>query len=132
MPHQSASQEVYMSTANDLRIPATLPYFREHRQQLGPITYAAAYLPHPDDNRHYVLVLRDSQCGQMQLSGVMPIGETSRVDLMQILVEAGFAHEAARTVLTHSVLRLRRAPSGTTWLEAATGLVTARKIASDA
>lgn len=114
-----------MSAADDLRVPAMLPYFREHRRLLGQITCASARIPDPDDTQHYVLVLRDNRCGQMRLSGLMPIEENARQDLMQILVEAGFADESASAVLTHSTIRLRRASSGTTWLELATDLASA-------
>ena len=111
-----------MSTTDDLRVPATLPYFRDHREQLGPVTCAAASIPDPDDARFYLLVVRDNRCGRMRLSGLMPIEEKARADLMQILVEAGFADELARAVLTHDTVRLRRSSTGTTCLELAMNL----------
>ena len=115
-----------MSTADSLRPPAMLPYFRDHRRQLGPITCAVANIPDPADTRYYLLVLRDDRCGQMRLCGLMPVEENARQELMQILVEAGFADESASAVLTHSTIRLRRGPDGMTWLELATDLAPAR------
>ena len=41
---------------------------------------------------------------------------------LQVLVEAGFAADVARAVLTHDVVRLSRTPDGTTSLERATRL----------
>ena len=115
-----------MSTADDRRVPATLPYFRDHREQLGPVTCAAANIPDPDDARFYLLVIRDNRCGQMRLSGLMPIEVMARRDLMQILVELGFADELASAVLTHDTVRLRRSSIGTTWLKLATNLAERR------
>ena len=107
----------------DGRSPAeSLAFFRDHRDELAPITRAAATTPQSRHDLFYALVLRDDRGGEMLLSGQMRRDDdNARSLLVRIAVEAGFAEDAAGSILTHAGVRMRRTLDGTTTLECATG-----------
>lgn len=99
-----------------------LAFFRDHRGELGPITRAAVTTPRSSRDLFYALVLRDGRGGEMLLSGPMHSeDDTAAALLVRIAVEAGFAEDAAGSILTHAGVRMRRTLEGTTSLECATG-----------
>ena len=102
---------------------ASLAFFRDHRWRLGQIITAAVTFPGLTGDDPYTLVLRDSRGARMLLSGCAAgyPGDAPRT-AMQVLVEAGFAADAAAAVFTHDFVRLSRTPDGTTSLERATRL----------
>lgn len=107
----------------DGRSPAdSLAFFRDHRDELGPITRAAATTPQSRRDLFYALVLRDDRGDEMLLSGPMHRDDdTARSLLVKITVEAGFAEDASGSILTHAGVRMRRTVDGTTSLECAIG-----------
>ncbi len=100
----------------------SLGYYRDYQHELGRIVDATVSFPGLGEDEPYTLVLRDDCGGRLMLSGAAAgyPGEGPRI-AMQMLIEAGFTAEIARTGFTHRLLRLTRGSDGATLVVEASG-----------
>lgn len=90
----------------------SIAFFREHRDRLGELVAAEVYFPGTGGAYPHCAALRDGAGNVIWLSGLAAgyPGEGPRA-AMQVLVEAGFPAEQARTVFTERAVTLTRTPA---------------------